>query len=171
MMLGCQRNDKGPLPEVGARQADAQRVPKDRMLYNPVAVVALKFEASDAGYTMKAFRATGVPTSTIDQNRDVVVKASDAQGRPLASVSIFNPREIRTVGAKESAQAVRPKGTFTVFFAKPDEVTAIEVNVVRGPNAGFTQRFSVNPKELPPLEDARKNENPEKGGNNDNKKP
>jgi hypothetical protein len=171
MILGCRTNEKSVLPEVGAHQADPQNVPRDRTLYNLVPVVALKFEASETGYTMKAFRATGAPSSTIDQNRDVVIKASDGQGRLLASVSIFNPRDIRTVGAKQPAQAVRPKGTFTVFFAKPDEITVIEVKVVRGTNSGFTQRFTVNPKELPPLEDARKDEKTDKGGNNDNKKP
>lgn len=155
---GC-RGDKTELQEVGAYQADPQNVSRDKPLYNAVPVVAVKFEATDAGYTMKAFRAMGVPTSQIDKNRDVVVKASNSAGGVVSTVSIFNPRDVRTVGSKQPGQAVRPKATFTVFFPKPDEVTAIEVNVLRGANSGLRQTFTVNPKELPPLEEERKNEN------------
>lgn len=173
LILGCRTTDTTQLQEVGARQADPQNVPRDKTLYNTAPVLALRFEASDAGYTMKAFRAMGVPTSQIDQSRDVIVKALDAQDRVLASVSLFNPRDVRAVGAKQPGQAVRSTATFTVFLPKPDEINKIEVNVLRGANSGFRQTFSVNPKELPPLEEEREkdNTNSNEGNKNDNKKP
>jgi hypothetical protein len=149
-LFGC--GQKQPqVTEVGARNVDPQNVSKDRTLSQPVPVIAVKFEATDTGYTMRAFRANGTPTSKIDQNRDVVIKALDGQGTVLGSVSIFNPREVRTTGSKNPGTASRPNATFTVFFDQPDNIRNIEVNVVRGPNEGLRQTYPVNPRELPPL--------------------
>ena len=149
---GCRGGGKTELQEMGTYHADPQNVSRDRPLYNTVPVVALKFEATEAGYTMKAFPAVGVPTSPIDQNRDVIVKASDSAGRVVSTVSVFNPRDVHTVGTKQPGQAVRSKASFTIFFPKPDDVTTVEVTVLRGANSGLRQTFNLTPRDLPLLE-------------------
>lgn len=153
VLFGCNQNKQPQVPEI---VADPQNVAKDRTLFKPVPVIAVRFEATDAGYTMRAFRANGTPTSKIDKSRDVVIKALDGQGTVLSTVSIFNPREVRTTGSKNPGAATRPTATFTVFFDQPDNIQNIEVNVVRGPNEGLRQSYPVNPKELPPLTDTDK---------------
>jgi hypothetical protein len=155
-LFGCNQNKQPQVTEIGAQPADPQNVAKDRTLYKPVPIIAVRFEATNAGYTMRAFRANGTPTSKIDQNRDVVIKALDGQGTVLGSVSIFNPREVRTTGSKNPGTATRSNATFTVFFDRPDDIRNIEVNVVRGPNEGLRQSYPVNPRELPPLTDTDK---------------
>jgi hypothetical protein len=152
-VIGCAKNKETTPTEIGAYQADPQKVPKDRTLQNPVPLVGARFEASDAGYVVTMFKTTGVPSTKIDVNRDVVIKAFDEQGKLLDTVSVDNPRDVRTVGANKPAQTVRPKASFTVFFANPDAVRSFEVNVVNGANAGYKQSFAVNPRELKPLEE------------------
>lgn len=149
-LFGCAKKQP-QVTEIGARNVDPQNISKDSTLHQPVPVVAIKFEATETGYTMRAFRANGTPTSKIDKGRDVVIKALDGQGTVLSTVSIFNPREVRTTGSKNPGTATRPTATFTVFFDQPDNIRRIEVDVVRGPNQGFKQNYSVNPAELPPL--------------------
>jgi hypothetical protein len=148
----CRENNQSSVSEVGAQKVDPQKVPKDRTLEQPVPLVAVKVEASDAGYTIKAFRAKGTPTNKIDQSRDVVIKVIDGQGKELSAVSIFNPREIHTTGKNNPRTATLKQASFIVFFDQADDIRTIEVEVKRGANAPLKQSINVDPRDLPTLD-------------------
>ena len=80
--------------------------------------------------------------------RDVNVQAIDGGGRVLSAVSVDNPREVHTAGARDPDTAVLPMATFTVFFADPLEIRVIEVAVVKGANSGLKQSIDVEPRSL-----------------------
>lgn len=148
-MTACAATGKDQPKEVGVTAADPRHMPTEVTLYKNVPVVGVRLTASDAGYTMSAFRASGTPTSAIDQSRDVIVQALGQSGQPLSTVTVDNPRAVRTAGSKRPGQAIRPSGDVTVFFAKPDQVRSVSVSVLRGPNEGFKQVFRVDPSSLP----------------------
>jgi hypothetical protein len=154
ILAGCTSGQQPALKEIAASPLDPQKVPTQRSLQNPVPLVAARFDASDAGYALRAFRAMGTPTSKIDQSRDVLIRALDAQGNVVSSVSVENPRDVHTVGSTNPARSVLPAATFTVFFQNPDAIRSIEISVAKGPNAGFKQSFRITPAELPSLEAA-----------------
>jgi hypothetical protein len=163
VLTSCARSDKSKLAQVGQSLADPQKVPTEQRLQDSAPLIAVKLEASDSGYTIQAFRSVGTPTSTIHQDRDVVVKTFDQQGGLLTSVAINNPRDAHTTGSKQPATAVLPKATATVFFPKPDAVRSIEVTVIKGANAGLRQKLDVDPaklrrlEEIPPKKEASPN--------------
>lgn len=147
LLAGC-LSEGQVLDDLATPVADPEKVPVEITLYDPVPVLAAKFEASESGYTVTMYRTFGAPSSTIDQNRDVRVQALDAQGTVLSSVTVDNPRDVHTVGASEPDTAVLPVGTFTVFFADPLEIRALKVEVINGVNSGLEQSFEVEPKRL-----------------------
>ena len=98
LLAGCRSSD-GPRPEDVPTQT--------QLAPNLVEVLQVNFEATDAGYTLvQTSRAMGAPTLAIDQGRDVLITAKDAAGRPLRSISVYNPRQVRTAGSTDPAQAV-----------------------------------------------------------------
>lgn len=153
VLTSCARSDKSELAQVGQSLADPQKVPTEQKLQDSAPLIAVKLEASDSGYTIQAFRSAGTPTSTIHQDRDVVVKTFDEQGGLLTSVTIDNPREAHTTGSKHSATAILPKATATIFLPRPDAVRSIEVTVIKGANAGLKQKLDVDPSKLRRLEE------------------
>jgi hypothetical protein len=139
---GCSANgEPEPLP---APPVDPENVPTRFTLSSPVPVLVATFEASESGYEVDLSLAQGVPSSIIDQNRDVVIRALDANGETLSSVSVFNPRDIHTAGSRDPDRAVRASGSFTVAFARP------EAEVVRGANEGLERSIPVDPKQVRP---------------------
>ena len=147
-ITGCAVNESASEYEFSAPQADPRKVPESFTLYDPVPVLAVKFEASKDGYRMAPFRAMGAPTSTIDQGRDVLIQVFDSQGEMLSSVSIDNPREIHTAGSTKPDRATLPKATFTLFFANPDSIQTLNVSVLDGPNREFIETYKIDPREL-----------------------
>lgn len=144
---GCSANgEPEPLP---APPADPENVPTQFTLSSPVSVLVATFEASETGYEVTLSLGLGTPSSTIDQNRDVRVRALDADGETLSSVSVFNPRDIHTAGSSDPDRAVRATGSFTVAFARPEAIRSLEVEVVRGANEGLERSIPVDPKKLP----------------------
>ena len=127
VLLACCRASQGPDPE---------RVPTQRQL-QPAAqsVLQITLEASDTGYrVVDAQIVEGAPSLSIDQDRDVRITALSASGRPIGSVSVFNPRLARTAGSTNPDQAVLDRATFVVRFPQPELVHSLEVEVRRGPN-------------------------------------
>jgi len=107
-------------------------------------VLQVTFKADASGVTVVDLRqVTGAPTLAIDQDRDVLITALDAQGNVAGSVSVFNPRLVRTAGSRDPASAVLDEATFTVSFPDPDRIATVDLKVVRGPNEDFQERFSV----------------------------
>lgn len=151
-LVGCARSTKTDLPGLRPQFANPNSMPTVRNLQDSTPLLAVKLEASDAGYTLKAFRTTGTPTSRISLNRDVEIKALDKDGKPVMSVSIDNPRDVHTTGTERPATAVLSKAKVTVFLVSPDQIRSIEVNVLRGANAGLKKTFSIDPEKLTPLE-------------------
>lgn len=151
MLLGCSANHGRTGDDLAGTPVDPQRVPKEITLYQPAPVLAARFEVTDAGYALvESWITPGAPTSKIDQNRDVAIRALDAQGRPVETISVHNPRDVHTAGARDPDHAVLPKATLTVFFSKPDAIESLEVEVRRGANEGYKQTFKVEPKQRPP---------------------
>ncbi len=139
--------------EYGTFNSDPENMPQSKTLYSPVPVVLVRVEATESGYTLRPFSALGAPTSTLVQTGDVLLKATDAAGRVLATVAVENPRVARTAGSKRPETAVLPSGSFTVAFGKLDSIRNIEVTVLTGPNAGLKQTLPIDPKELRPAPD------------------
>ena len=107
-------------------------------------VLQITFKASSAGYTVVNMRRTaGAPTLAIDQNRDVLITAVDSTGKPVGSVSVFNPRLVHTTGSRDPQSTVLDEATFTVNFANPDAINALNVQVIRGPNGEYQKQFLV----------------------------
>lgn len=146
-LAGCVGEGQN-LDDLNTPVADPESVPKELTLFDPVPVLAARFEASESGYEVIMYRTAGAPSSTIDQNRDVNVQVLDAGGEVLSAVSVDNPRDVHTVGAGDPDTAVLPVATFTVFFADPLEIRALELTVVNGTNQGLEQSFEVEPRRL-----------------------
>lgn len=147
LLGGCSTNGEQPEP-LPAPPADPENVPTQFTLTSPTQVLVATFEASETGYEVSLALALGTPSSTIDQNRDVMVRALDANGEALSSVSVFNPRDIHTAGSRDPDRAVRASGSFTVAFARPEAIRSLEVEVVRGANEGFKRSIPVDAKEI-----------------------
>jgi hypothetical protein len=150
----CAGPSQNVLSEVGVAQVDPRRMPTEIVLYQPVSVLGVRLDATEAGYAVTTFRAAGAPSNPLDQSRDVVVQATDPAGRPMRTVTVDNPRAVHTAGARNPAQAVRPAGSVTVFFPNPDQVRGISVMVLRGPNEGLRLEFKVDPAKPGPASDA-----------------
>ncbi len=109
-----------------------------------VQVLQVTLVADDDGYSVAGMRRTsGAPTLTIDQNKDVLITATDAAGKVLSTVSVANPRIVRTAGSSRPDSAVLDEATVTVNIANPDIVSRISVQVRQGPNSGYKQQYSV----------------------------
>lgn len=130
LLLACCRASEGP---------DPGKVPTQRALQPATQpVLQFVFEASDSGYRIvDAQVVEGAPTLAIDQDRDVRLTARDAAGRPIATVSVSNPRLARTAGTSNPDEAVLDRGTFVVRFPKPDRIQSVVIEVLRGPNEGL----------------------------------
>jgi hypothetical protein len=152
-VAACAGPRQNALTEVGVAQVDPRRMPTEIVLYQPVPVLGVRLDATEAGYAATTFRAAGAPSNSLDQSRDVVVQATDPAGRPIQTVTVDNPRAVHTVGSRNPAQAVRPTGSVTVFFPNPDQVRSISVTVLRGPNEGFRREFKVDPAKPGPASD------------------
>ena len=148
LITGCGANEAASEQTFGKPQDDPRKVPESFTLYEPIPVLAVKFEASKEGYRMTPFRALGAPTNTIDQSRQVLIQVFDGQGEIISSVSIDNPREIHTVGSTKPEQNILSQAEFTLFFANPDLIEILTVSVLDGPNKGLVETYKVNPKEL-----------------------
>lgn len=150
MLLGCSANHERAAKELASPPVDPQRVPKDITLYQPAPVLATRFEVTESGYALQeSWITTGAPTSQIDQNRAVAIRALDAQGRPVETISVHNPRDVHTTGASNPDSKVLERATLTVFFSKPDAIEALEVEVRAGANEGYKQAFKVEPRQRP----------------------
>ena len=129
---------------------DPQNVPKEITLHQPAPILAARFEVTEAGYALAESSITaGAPTSKIDQNRAVAIRALNAEGQPVETISVHNPRDVHTTGARNPDSKVLDKATLTVFFTKPDAIESLEVEVRQGANQGYKQTFKVEPKERP----------------------
>lgn len=155
-LAACAGNRETQQEEIGKFTSDLKNIPTTRTLYNPVPVVLLQVQATDIGYSIRPFRTVGAPSSAINQQGDVVFKAMDKQGRLIAMIAIDNPRAVRTTGSKKPATATLPRATFTVSFAKPDNIYIVEVNVVNGPNTGLKETIRIDPRELKSFQDENK---------------
>lgn len=147
LCAACATN--GGMEELPAPRIDPDNVPTQVTLNAPVPVLLATFTATEGGYEVTMARGQGAPTPTIDTDRDVVVRALDTNGEEMAVVSVFNPRDIHTTGSTDPETAVREEGSFTVAFARPEEIRSLEVEVVRGANEGLERTISVDPNELP----------------------
>lgn len=148
LCAGCSANGGG-VDELPARRIDPNDVPTQFTLHSPVPVLLATFEASESGYEVRLAQGQGAPSPTIDTSRDVVVRALDAGGEPLAVVSVFNPRDVHTAGASDPDTAVRERGSFTVAFARPEQIRTLELKVVRGANSGLERRIPVDLDDVP----------------------
>ena len=128
--------------------ADPEKVREELALYEPIPLLAARFTASESGYSISMYRTMGAPTAQIVQSRPVRVRAFGQGGEQIAEVSLENPREIHTTGAEDPDRDVRPTATFTVFFERPLEIGAIEIEVLSGPNRGLQETYDVEPRQL-----------------------
>lgn len=128
--------------------ADPGQVREELALFEPIPVLAARFTASESGYNLSMYRTLGAPTAQIVQGRAVLLRAFAQGGERIAQVSLENPREIHTAGADDPARDVLPSATFTVFFERPLEIRAIEIEVLSGPNRGFQEVYEVEPRRL-----------------------
>lgn len=143
-VLACEPSRQEAAEQYGIVSHNPDSMPTTLPLQGErVPVLVVTFTATDAGYTAAATTRQGVPTSAIHQDRDVLVVARDPSGAHVASVSVDNPRLIRTTGARDPATAVRAHGTFTLALPNPDRIATVEVTVRRGPNADFKETFPV----------------------------
>jgi hypothetical protein len=145
---GCGGNRDLQKEEMGTFDSDPENMPEQRTLYSPVPIVLLQVVADESGYSVTPFRALGAPSSTINQEGDVVITAMNADGRPIAVTVVDNPRAVRTAGSRDPKTATLPSARFTISFANPDSIRSIEIKVVEGPNAGFSRTILINPREL-----------------------
>jgi hypothetical protein len=152
-MTACAGPRQNTLTEVGVAQVDPRRMPTEIVLHQPVPVLGVRLDATEAGYAATTFRAAGAPSNSLDQSRDVVVQATDPAGRPIQTVTVDNPRAVHTAGSRNPAQSVRPTGSVTVFFPNPDQVRGISISVLRGPNEGLKRQFKVDPAKPGPASD------------------
>ena len=104
----------------------------------------IAFVADDSGYTITDMRrAMGAPTLTINQDNDVFVVAVGSNGDTLSSISVPNPRVVRTAGSRNPDSAVLSQATFTVSFANPGAIERLSLSVRKGPNGEYKREFSV----------------------------
>ena len=151
LACGCSNQEPETTGFLAKDQIDPAQVPDQLNLYQLEPVLVARFEASASGYNLTALQARAAPTSAVVKDRDVRIVAKDEQGRPLASVSVDNPREIFASGATNVARTVDARSTFTVFLPQRDLIRSLDLAVLRGPNAGLRRTFPVNPSTLPPL--------------------
>lgn len=155
LLFSCSNRDNVQEKEMGDFKSDPENMPTTRTLHTPVPVLLVRIEATKEGYTAMPFRAMGVPSPTIHTEGDVVLKALDEQGRAVSTVAVDNPRAIRTAGSTKPETGELDKATFTVTFAKPDNIRSVEMTVISGPNAGLKQALRIEPRELKPLPDEK----------------
>lgn len=106
------------------------------------AVVVITIRASDAGYQIVNTRQMlGTPTMGIDKSRDVLITAQNSSGQALATISVFNPRVIRTTGARNPATDVLSDATFSI--ALPAATQKISITVRSGPNEKLTSTLPL----------------------------
>ena len=128
-----------------------ERIPDRVQLFNEVPVLVVTVDATPKGYTVSTARRSGVPTSSLVQDRAVAVTAKDPAGATVATVSVPNPREVHAVGkaksgARDEGRAevrVVERGRFTVMLPSPERIASVEVHVRSGPDAGVKQAISV----------------------------
>jgi hypothetical protein len=140
LLLACCRASEGP---------DPGKVPTQKQLQPATQpVLQFTFEASNAGYrVLDAQIVEGAPTLSIDQDRDVRITALDASGRPIGTVSVFNPRLARTAGATNPDQAVLDRGIFVVRFPRPESIQTVEIEVLRGPNEQLRRKLEFQARD------------------------
>ena len=130
--------------EYGVTKADPQKVPATMPVYGvQESVLVATFITTKGGYRAITRIGQGVPTSTIHQSRPVLVTARGGTGDVIASVSVFNPREIRTAGTSKPDSAVADSSSFTVTLPKPDAIRRLDVAVRRGPDSGYRAGFAI----------------------------
>jgi hypothetical protein len=135
LIAGCS-GWEGPRPE---------SVP-ERMVLAPglQEVLQVTFRADDSGYTIiNMRRTTGAPTLGINQDNDVLVVAFGDNGDAVSSISVPNPRVVRTAGSTKPASAILSQAVFTVNFASPASIEGLRVSVRNGPNGELEQEFSL----------------------------
>ena len=119
------------------------KIPEQASLVQEQAILVVQVIATASEYKLNSHYAYGVPTQHIDQQRDVLLVARDSAGRKVASVSVFNPREIHTAGTDKPAKDILDTGSFTIAFPEPSQIKSIEVEVRRGPNEKLHQTFAI----------------------------
>lgn len=107
-------------------------------------VLQVTFQADESGYRItNVRRAMGAPTLAINQDDDVLVVAVGSNGDTLTSISVPNPRLVRTAGSRKPDSAVLSQAAFTVYFADPASVDRLRIAVRSGPNSDFKRDFSL----------------------------
>lgn len=143
-LAACQTS-VGPSPEDAPGRIQLTRA--------PVEVLQVTFEATEAGYGLvEVSRVLGVPSRAIHEDRPVRITALDESGEPVHSISVFDPREVRTTGTRDPSTKVRASGTLILRFANPDSIRSFDVEVHEGPNAGLHARLpvdAVSPRQEP----------------------
>lgn len=149
VLIGCGTSSKDSV-----LKGEPKSIPKELSLYQQESVLIVRFEATAQGYSMTGRKGLGVPTMAIVLNREVVITARDGNGKALGTVSVFNPRDVRTTGSKRPARDVLDKGSFTVAFPSPDHIRSIDVFVRGGANAGHKQAFNIDLAKIPSIDDS-----------------
>lgn len=143
--LGCeteQRKDDTAVLDTVAIHSP-QNIPERIALFREQPVLVATFDVSDSGYFLTTRKTMGVPTQTVDLNRDVLIVAKDSLGNDITSISVFNPRLISTVGSDKPARSTLVQATLNVHFAFPDSIYVVEVMVIRGPDADYRKSISI----------------------------
>lgn len=137
VLAGC-RTSIGPEPQL---------VPSSQELAPAcVEVLQVTVEATASGYrVVNTKRTKGAPTDDIVQDREVRIIALDAAGKTLRMITVDNPRAVHTTGSRRPAEATLDRAVFTVRFPDPDAIAALDIQVVRGPNAKYTTRLAMRP--------------------------
>ena len=149
LLGGCatfSKSESAENPRYARNELDPEQMPKQIDLYKAQSVLRLTFEVSASGYRLISYeRVNGVPTSTIDTGRDVIVTALDANSKTVSQVSVQNPREIHTAGSRKPEMAVLDRARFSVAFSNPERITRVSIQVLRGPNVDHKQVFDLKP--------------------------
>lgn len=122
---------------------DPDTIQEDISLFDTEPILLFKFTASESGYALKTIVSRGNPTTDLYQNRDVQIKVLNAAGDSISTISVFNPREIRTAGTTEADSTVLKTATFAVSVSQSIGAHSIEVTVLRGPNSDFNKIFPI----------------------------
>ena len=107
-------------------------------------VLQVTFLADESGYSIAGMqRAMGAPTLGINQDNDVLVVAVGSNGDTVSSISVPNPRVVRTAGSSRPDSAVLQQAALTVYLADPASIDLLRVTVREGPNSDLRQEFSM----------------------------
>ena len=108
-------------------------------------VLVLNFKASDSGYELGYVHTQSVPTQSIFLDRDVLIEALDAEDKRVTAVSVFNPRDARSIGpSKDPLHVVLEQVKFTVALTQPQRIKTIRIVVRRGANVGLEATYPIS---------------------------